>query len=204
MSELLPISALQHYLFCPRQCALIHVEKVWVENRFTVEGRIMHRRVDSEQRGRRAGADQDLSVPLKSERLGLYGIADVVEMVPGPDGREIPYPVEYKRGSPKILDWDRVQLCAQAICLEEMLGLFVPEGAIFYGKPRRRDVVVFDDKLKLLVKETAMELHKMIAEARTPPPVKDKKCRSCSLAGECMPGLGNAKVESYLLSALKE
>lgn len=204
MSELLPISALQHYLFCPRQCALIHVEKVWVENRFTVEGRIMHRRVDSEQRGRRAGADQDLSVPLKSERLGLYGIADVVEMVPGPDGREVPYPVEYKRGSPKILDWDRVQLCAQALCLEEMLGVSVSEGAIFYGKPRRREVVVFDEKIKVLVKETAVKLHKMIAESRTPPAVKDKKCRSCSLAGECMPGVGNTKVESYLLSALKE
>lgn len=164
----------------------------------------MHRRVDSEQRGRRAGADQDLSVPLKSERLGLYGIADVVEMVPGQDGREVPYPVEYKRGSPKILDWDRVQLCAQALCLEEMLGVSVPEGAVFYGKPRRREVVVFNEGLRELVKETAMKLHKMIAEARTPAPVKDKKCRSCSLAEECMPGLGNTKVESYLLSALKE
>ncbi|WP_415718959.1 CRISPR-associated protein Cas4 [Maridesulfovibrio sp.] len=204
MVELLPVSALQHYLFCPRQCALIHAEKVWVENRFTVEGRIMHRRVDSEQRGRRAGADQDLSVPLKSERLRLYGIADVVEIVPGPDGREVPYPVEYKRGRPKILDWDRVQLCAQALCLEEMLGVSVPEGAIFYGKPRRREVVDFDHKLRVLVKETAMELHKLIAEARIPAAVKDKKCRSCSLAGECMPGVGNIKVESYLLSALKE
>lgn len=131
MGRTLPLSALQHYMYCPRQCALIHVEKVWVENRFTTEGRLLHLRADSGTSGRRGGIAEDRTVPIRSDRLGLYGVADVVEMRPDADGREIPYPVEYKRGSPKIEDWDRAQLCAQAICLEEMLGVTIREGAIF-------------------------------------------------------------------------
>lgn len=203
MRENLPLSALQHYLYCPRQCALIHVEKVWVENRFTAEGRIMHRRVDSEHASRRAGLSQSLSVPLKSDRLGLYGVADVVEMRPAPDGNEIPYPVEYKRGSPKIDDCDRVQLCAQALCLEEMLGIKIAEGAIFYGKPRRRETVTFSAELRAEVEEIAGLLHQMIGAAETPPAEKGKKCQGCSLVSVCMPGIRKSKVELYLRKGLE-
>ena len=199
----LPLSALQHYLYCPRQCALIHVEKVWSENRFTAEGRLMHARADSGTPGRRGGVAEDRAVPLRSERLGLYGVADVVEMRPGPDGREVPYPVEYKRGSPKVEDWDRVQLCAQAMCLEGMLGVGVPEGAIFYGKPRRRERVVFDADLRGLVERTCAEMRAMIESGTLPDAIRGKRCRGCSLKDACMPGVSR-RVERYLLKGLEE
>jgi len=202
MDATLPLSALQHYLYCPRQCALIHVEKVWVENRFTAEGRLLHLRADSGAAGRRGGIAEDRSVPLRSDRLGLYGVADVVEMRPGPDGREVPYPVEYKRGSPKVEDWDRAQLCAQAMCLEEMLGTDIPEGAIFYGKPRRRERVVFDEALRGLVEQGCRAMHAMIEAGEVPSAEAGPRCRGCSLAGACMPGASN-RVESYLLKGLE-
>lgn len=202
MDQTLPLSALQHYLYCPRQCALIHVEKVWEENRFTAEGRLLHLRADSGATGRRGGIAEDRSVPLRSDRLGLYGVADVVELRPGPDGRERPYPVEYKRGSPKVEDWDRVQLCAQAMCLEEMLGVTIPEGAIFYGKPRRRERVVFEKVLRVLVEKACGDMHAMIEAGEVPPAEVGKRCRGCSLAGACMPGASD-RVESYLLKGLE-
>lgn len=202
MNRTLPLSALQHCMYCPRQCALIHVEKVWVENRYTAEGRLMHLRADSGTPGRRGGIAEDRAVPIRSDRLGLYGIADVVEMRPGPDGREIPYPVEYKRGSPKIEDWDRVQLCAQAMCLEEMLGVAIREGAIFYGKPRRRERVVFGDELRGTVERVCGVLHEMVETGVTPPAVHGKHCRGCSLEAVCMPRLRH-NVESYLLKGLE-
>lgn len=198
----LPLSALQHYLYCPRQCALIHVEKVWAENRHTAEGRIMHLRADSGSAGRRGGVAEDRSVPLRSDRLGLYGVADVVEMRPGPDGHEVPYPVEYKRGSPKLKDWDRAQLCAQALCLEEMLHVSVPEGAIFYGTPRRRERVAFGADLRALVERTCLEMHAMIASAKTPAAVHGNHCRGCSLKDACMPEI-RGQVERYLLKGLE-
>jgi len=203
MDRTLPLSALQHYLYCPRQCALIHVEKAWEENRFTAEGRILHRRADSGTTGTRGGVSVDRTVPIRSDRLGLYGVADVVEMRPGPDGREVPYPVEYKRGSPKIEDWDRAQLCAQAMCLEEMLDLPIWDGAIFYGKPRRRERVVFDAPLREIVEQNCREMHAMVEEARLPKPVSGKRCRGCSLKGVCMPK-ARRTVESYLLKGLEE
>lgn len=202
MDATLPLSALQHYLYCPRQCALIHVEKVWVENRFTAEGRLLHLRADSGSSGRRGGIAEDRSVPLRSDRLGLYGVADVVETRPGPDGRELPYPVEYKRGSPKVEDWDRAQLCAQAMCLEEMLGADIPEGAIFYGKPRRRERVVFDAALRDVVEQGCRAMHAMIEAGEMPAAERGKRCRGCSLAGACMPGI-SGRVESYLLKGLE-
>ncbi|WP_207261445.1 CRISPR-associated protein Cas4 [Desulfovibrio sp. Huiquan2017] len=201
MDRTLPLSALQHYLYCPRQCALIHVEKVWEENLYTAEGRLLHLRADAGAPGRRGGVVQDRAVPLRSDRLGLYGVADVVELRPGPDGRETPYPVEYKRGSPKVEDWDREQLCAQALCLEEMLGVEVPEGAIFYGKPRRRERVVFDAPLREAVQRHCRELHVMIERAATPDASPGKRCRGCSLAGACMPG-ASRRVEAYLQRGL--
>lgn len=203
MPETLPLSAVQHYLYCPRQCALIHVEKVWDENRFTAEGRLFHRRADSGSSGRRGGVAEDRSVPVRSERLGLYGIADVVEMRPGEDGREVPYPVEYKRGSPKVADWDRAQLCAQAMCLEEMLGVEIQEGALFYGKPRRRERVVFDASLRATVDRVCADLHAMVRDAVLPPAVPGRKCRGCSLADQCMPDKRKGNVAAYLKAGLE-
>jgi len=197
----LPLSALQHYMYCPRQCALIHVEKAWAENRFTVEGRLLHLRADAGSSGRRGGVAVDRAVPIRSERLGLYGIADVVEMRSGPDGREVPYPVEYKRGSPKPEDWDRAQLCAQAMCLEEMLGVVIPDGAIFYGKPRRRERVSFDAGLRAVVMQGCRDMHAMVDEAQVPDARHGRHCRGCSLKGVCMPKVGR-KVEGYMLAGL--
>nr|WP_321513839.1 CRISPR-associated protein Cas4 [uncultured Pseudodesulfovibrio sp.] len=202
MDRTLPLSALQHYMYCPRQCALIHVEKVWAENRFTAEGRLLHLRADSGAPGRRGGVAEDRSVPLRSDRLGLYGIADVVEMRPGPDGEDIPYPVEYKRGSPKLADWDRVQLCAQGMCLEEMLDVVIREGAIFYGRPRRRERVTFDDALRKIVERVCDALHEMVDTGTVPPAVPGRQCRGCSLSDSCMPKVRRT-VESYLLKGLE-
>ncbi len=204
-ADVLPLSALQHFLYCPRQCALIHIENVWTENRFTAEGRILHNRVDSGCSGRRGDVAEDRSVPVRSEELGLYGVADVLEMRPGKGGRRVPYPVEYKRGRPKIEDWDRAQLCAQAMCLEEMLGLDILEGAIFYGQPRRRERVVFDAELRDLVKTQCDKMHSMIKSGQTPQAEYGKRCRSCSLLGVCMPrSTGQRRVKQYVLKGLED
>lgn len=204
-ADVLPLSALQHFLYCPRQCALIHIESVWTENRFTAEGRVLHNRVDSGCSGKRGEIAEDRSVPVRSNALGLYGVADVLEMRPEPGGGKVPYPVEYKRGSPKIEDWDRAQLCAQAMCLEEMLGLDIPEGAIFYGKPRRREKVFFDAELKELVKQRCTEMLAMVKSGQTPPAEHGKKCKNCSLAGQCMPKtIRKRNVEPYILKGLED
>jgi CRISPR-associated exonuclease Cas4 len=129
--DLLPLSALQHLLFCERQCALIHIEQAWSENLFTAQGRIMHERVDDGGRVTRGDVRRESGMPLRSLRLGLIGKADMVEFYRQSDSSWLPYPVEYKRGKAKKENWDKVQLCAQAICLEEMLEVAVPEGALF-------------------------------------------------------------------------
>ena len=185
--ELLPLSALQHLLFCVRQCALIHIEQVWSENRLTVEGRNLHAKVheaDDESRG-------DLRIVrglrLRSLRLGLVGQADVVEFHKQGDAW-LPFPVEYKRGKPKPEPCDEVQLCAQAICLEEMTGVPIPEGAIFYGQPRRRQPVQLDSALRVQTESAAQRLHGLIDRGETPPAVYEKKCENCSLIELCMPG----------------
>ncbi|SDF70747.1 CRISPR-associated protein Cas4 [Desulfovibrio legallii] len=210
MDDLLPLSALQHYLYCPRQCALIHLEGVWEENRFTAEGRLLHRRVDAGSSGARDGVAEDRSVPVRSERLGLYGIADLVERrggaaehgAPGAETTGAVYPVEYKRGSPKVEDWDRAQLCAQALCLEEMLGRDIPEGAIFYGQPRRRERVIFDARLRAATAEACRGLHALLAGGRIPPGRYGPRCRGCSLLSHCMPKAPRQGVEAYLLQGL--
>ena len=207
MDDLLPLSALQHYLYCPRQCALIHLEGVWEENRFTAEGRLLHRRVDAGLPGARGGVAVDRSVPVRSERLGLYGIADLVERrengaSAAASADDMVYPVEYKRGSPKVEDWDRAQLCAQAMCLEEMLGRDIPEGAIFYGQPRRRERVLFDARLRAVVTESCAGLHALLEGGRTPPGRYGPRCRGCSLLSRCMPKAPRQGVEDYLLRGL--
>jgi CRISPR-associated exonuclease Cas4 len=204
--DLLPLSALQHLIFCERQCALIHIEQAWAENLFTAEGRIMHERVHEEGSESRGSIRVEHGVPLRSLRLGLIGKADVVEFHRREDGSWLPCPVEYKRGKPKKDGSDRVQLCAQAMCLEEMMNVEVPKGALFYGKNRRRAGVVFDYALRRETEDTAVRLHELIASGRTPKPVYTKKCDSCSLAGMCLPktvGKGRS-VQRYLSGAMRE
>lgn len=180
---LLPISALQHYLFCPRQCALIHVERLWAENAATAEGRILHEKVDSGRAERRGGTQILRSVPLRSFALSVAGVADVVEK-----RSDALTPVEYKRGRPKAHRADEVQLCAQALCLEEMFGVTITEGTLFYGAVRRRHTVVFDQVLRTLTVQVAHDVIAMVRSARTPPPVwAAKLCGACSMADQCRP-----------------
>jgi len=186
-AELLPLSALQHLLFCERQCALIHVEQAWSENRLTAEGRILHERVHEQDSEKRGDVRIARGLRLRSLRLGLIGQADVVEFHKQPDGTSIPFPVEYKRGKPKPDRCDEVQLCAQALCLEEMLGAQIPDGALFYGQPRRRQSVTFTPELRACVEENSRRLHALIEAGKTPPAIYEKKCRSCSLFDQCRP-----------------
>ncbi len=206
-ADLVPLSALQHYMFCPRQCALIHAEQIWVESRLTAEGRILHERVDAGGVEKRRDVKRVFGLPIRCLRLGLTGKADVVEFHRQANGCWIPYPVEHKRGRRKEEDWDRVQLCAQALCLEEMLGVSVPEGALFYGKEQRREVVAIGDELRRETEEVAAAVHRMLADGRTPPPEYAPKCDSCSLLQICLPrkvgGRGN-RVARYLATILEE
>jgi len=185
--DLIPISALQHYMFCARQCALIHLERVWSENRLTAEGRILHERAHEAARESRGAVRIERGVALRSLELGLAGRADVVEFHSTGDGGMRPFPVEYKRGRPKIEDWDRVQLCAQALCLEEMLGAAVPQGAIFYGLPRRREVVDFDGTLRAKTAQTAEKVRGLFERGVTPGPEYRKRCDNCSMVALCLP-----------------
>lgn len=177
------LSALQHYMYCPRQCALIHVDQQWSENRFTAEGRAQHERVDREERECRGDVVAEYALPLYSRELGLTGKADVVEFHKG-----MAYPVEHKRGKPKPDECDMIQVCAQALCLEEMLGQSIPEGALFYGKPRRRQTVIFDDVLRNKTIDTCKKVHELIQSKIVPKAQYDaKKCSACSLYEICMP-----------------
>jgi len=187
--DLIPLSALQHYLYCPRQCALIHLEQQWAENRQTAEGRLLHDRADTPAVERRHGVRTITAMPLSSAELGIAGVADVVEFYTGDSG-ESPYPVEYKRGRPKTHRADEVQLCAQALCLEAMFGVAVGEGALFYGEPRRREVVVFDDGLRTLTLETIRATRAMFVAGQTPlARYEARRCDNCSLLDLCQPRL---------------
>ena len=198
-ADLISLSALQHYLVCPRQCALIHLEGLWAENRLTAEGRVLHNRVDQGQTETRGDIKIVTGLKLRSLSLGLSGQADVVEFHRD-GGHWRPFPVDYKRGRPKKSEADAVQLCAQALCLEEMLGLEVQAGALFYGQTRRRWPVVFDKELKNLTRTTAEAVHNLFASGRTPPPIQalGRPCRSCSLVKECLPDKLGQSVEGYL------
>ena len=185
--DLLPISALQHLQYCERQCALIHIEKVWTENAQTAEGRVMHDRVDNGGHETRGSVRTAYSLRLCSLRLGLTGQADVVEFHRQDDGAWRPYPVEFKRGKPKTDACDRVQLCAQALCLEEMTGVQVAAGALFYGETRHRCDVACDALLRGLTESLCMRLHALIEAGKTPPAIYNKRCESCSLIENCLP-----------------
>jgi CRISPR-associated exonuclease Cas4 len=198
--DLIMLSALQHYAFCERQCALIHIEQIWLESGLTAEGRIMHERVHEQDRESRGNVRIEYGLPLRSLRLGLIGKADVVEFHRVGKNFWQPFPVEYKRGKPKHDHCDLIQLCAQAMCLEEMLSVPVPGGAIFYGRTRRRLDVSFDETLRRETEDAAEKAHQLISSGVTPPPVYDKRCKSCSLIGECLPKITGRKslVKSYL------
>jgi CRISPR-associated exonuclease Cas4 len=203
--DLIQLSALQHWLVCPRQCALIHLEHQWQDNRLTAEGNVLHQAVDRTDAESRDGIRRVTGLPLRSARLGLSGRADVVEFRPGPDGTEIPFPVEHKRGREKPDDRDRVQLCAQAMCLEEALGVPVPEGALYYATTRRRQLVPFDDALRRRVEDAAAGIRAMLLSRRTPPPVTVPACKGCSLADLCLPlALSKPSVARYFARGLAE
>ncbi len=203
-SDLLPISALQHLAFCERQWGLIHLEQIWDENPLTVGGRHLHDRVDAREHESRGDLRVARGLRIRSLRLGLIGIADVVEFhrvqqttgtgesfdpvaLPNADGLWRVVPVEYKHGRPKRDRCDEVQLCAQALCLEEMLGGTVEEGHLFYGKTHRRHVVIFDGSLRDETVRLSVRLHELTAAGVTPPGRYERKCRSCSLLPHCQP-----------------
>lgn len=201
MDDFVFLSALNHYLYCPRRCALIHIEQLWDENLFTTEGRIMHDKVDTANRESRGNIRIECGVPIRSLKLGLIGKADVVEFHKHGD-KWIPFPVEYKRGKPKMDDCDKVQLCAQAICLEEMLNVEINNGDLFYGRTRRREDVVFDRKLRMETEDAAEKVHALIESRSTPKPEYSKKCKKCSLYEQCMPKVSR-KASSYLMKAVE-
>lgn len=203
-SDLLPISALQHLAYCPRQCALIHIERLWAENQLTAQGRLLHERSHREETRKQGSRVIARGAAIRSLSLGLFGQADVVEFhEPG----QVPFPVEYKRGRPKSHDADRIQLCAQALCLEEMLQREVPAGAIYYGKTRRRVEVIFDGALRDLTCAKIQELRELLQSQRTPSARYEKgKCGRCSLKRLCMPEVleGSESASRYLARSISQ
>jgi len=204
--DFIPISALQHYLYCPRQCALIQVEQLWAESRHTAEGRVLHERADQPRAERRRGVRTVTAMPLAHPLLGISGIADVVEFHEGPEVEQA-FPVEYKRGRPKAHRADEVQLCAQALCLEAMLEQSIADGALFYGETRRRTEVAFDAALRQLTRETIDATRSMITSGTTPTAqYRPKLCDACSLIDLCQPRLLNRprSVDAWLTLHLRD
>ncbi len=210
----LPLSGIQHFVFCRRQWALIHIERQWQENALTAEGRILHRRVDDPFfTEKRKDVIIARAVPVASPRLGLSGVCDVVEFtaaadgvqLPGREGRYRPAPVEYKRGKEKQDPCDEAQLCAQALCLEEMLAVAIPLGYLYYGETRRRVAVELTDELRSLVQGAAQEMHACFERGYTPRVKPSKACTSCSLADVCLPQMqGQATpASSYIRQQLE-
>lgn len=212
--DYLQLSGLQHFSFCRRQWALIHIEQQWAENLRTVDGRILHEKAhDGSCREKRGDLLITRDMSIHSPTLGICGSCDVVEFyrgaegipLPGQEGLWQPYPVEYKRGAPKLTDADRLQLCAQAMCLEEMLCCQVPQGALFYGETRRREVVVLDEGLRSQVKALLTEMHDLYRRGRTPKVKPSKSCNACSLRELCLPKLARKhNVGEYLRKSVEE
>ena len=210
--DLLPLSGLQHLVFCERQWALIHLEQIWSENRLTAEGRQLHDRAHQAGSESRPGLRIARGLRLHSLRLGLAGEADVVEFRAAPTGAQLPgeaglwqpFPVEYKRGRPKRDHSDEVQLCAQALCLEEMFDVAVPAGALYYGAPRRRQDVPFSALLRAETESLAARMHALYGARATPRATYAPKCEKCSLLAVCMPKTltGVNVVQRYLAGAI--
>lgn len=227
-ADLLPISALQHLAFCERQWALIHLEGMWAENRLTVEGHHLHDRTHNPETESRGDLRVARGLRLRSLRVGLSGIADVVEFhrvaevpeayasrpnqtpagvsLPGVPGQWRPAPVEYKRGRPKLGPYDKMQLCAQALCLEEMLVVSIPAGFLFYGEPRQRHEVELTSDLREQTEKMAARLHELTRAGKTPSARYEKKCESCSLLTLCLPKTtdGRKSAGRYLTSIIDE
>jgi len=215
--DMLMLSGIQHFRFCPRQWALIHIEQQWDDNRLTMEGRLLHQHADDPFYRQKCGDYISLrSVNVASRQLGLYGITDVVELHPAEDngnaishprysGRWLPYPVEYKHGKPKKNEEDEVQVAAQAICLEEQYGIKIDYGAIFYAETHHRVEIPISDYLREIVIDCARQMHEIFASGRIPPIQSGKYCAKCSLNNICMPETANCtKVAHYLKKNLYE
>lgn len=202
--SLLPISALQHLMFCERQWALIHLEQIWEENVLTVKGRELHERVDASGVTTNGDIATTRSLRLRSLRLGLTGIADIVEFH-GRGGQRHPYPVEYKRGKPKKDLIDIVQLCAQAFCLEEMFEIDVSRGALFYGETKRRQEIDFTEAVRQETLSLIKKLHQVTLLKKTPAAKYEKKCENCSLLNWCLPSCtdGSKRANEYVNSIEK-
>lgn len=195
--DLIPLSALQHAVYCLRQAALIHLERIWEENRFTAEGQIVHAKVHEVGARRARGVRRVNGLSIACRRLGVAGVADLVEYRRQGD-RETAFPVEYKRGKPKLHRADEVQLCAQALCLEEMHGAPVTEGALYYAETKRRTIVPFDVELRALT-EATIERLRAVFESRTTPPAEyqQRKCTACSLLVQCRPKAASRSARAW-------
>lgn len=200
--KLIPLSALQHYAFCPRQCALIHNEQVWAENFLTAQGQQLHTRVDSGEPENRKGIKFERGVQVAAHSLGLTGKMDLLEKDLS-TGQITP--VEYKRGKPKPTDWDEIQLCAQALCLEEMTGQTIEKGALWYHQTRHRHTVIFSEQLRQRTQEVITEVRALFASGKTPTAKYEKKCDACSLVDLCNPKtLQKDKSAEYIVQLFAE
>lgn len=202
--EPIPLSALQHAVYCLRQAALIHLERLWADNRFTAEGDVLHAVADKGGYRHVRGVRRVMALQIASKRLNVSGVADAVEFHQT-EGGEVPYPVEYKRGKPKLHRADEVQLCAQAMCIEEMIGQSVPEGALYYAETKRRVKVPFDTDLRQLTERTVADLASVFQSRQTPGPTTQKsRCRACSLKELCRPEVVAYPVRSWRSRILDE
>ena len=209
--QMLMLSGIQHYMFCPRQWALIHIEQQWSENRLTAEGQLLHQNVDNPSyRQKNGGVITLRSVHIASHTLGLFGITDAIELLPSDCSDDAithprypgfwkPYPIEYKRGHRKPDERDEVQLAAQVICLEEMYGIHIPEAALFYHETRHRETVSIDEHLRQLTYELSEAMHQTFERGFTPKAEERRECRSCSLIDICAPELTKKTSVSYYL-----
>jgi len=202
LDDPIPISALQHAVYCMRQAALIHIERLWEENRFTAEGRVLHDVTDEPTDHKRRNVRRVTAMQLICRRLNLAGVADVVEFRADASG-EVAFPVEYKRGKSKLHRADEVQLCAQALCLEEMTARSVPEGALFYAQTRRRVIVPIDSELRRLTEDTVQEFGALRAAGRTPAAIyRAERCHACSLIEQCRPKAGAKSAAGFRARAI--
>ncbi|MEG2211968.1 MAG: CRISPR-associated protein Cas4 [Raoultibacter sp.] len=202
--DLLGLAGLQHLAFCERQWALIHLECQWADSYDTARGDIFHERAHLEGYSSRKSVRSERGFRLVSYRLGLLGVADIVEFVEDDQGvvldgggRYRLMPVEYKVGKPKIEDWDRIQICAQALCLEEMFGCAIPEGNLFYGETRRRERIALDGDLRDRVEAQALRMHQLFDARAMPRAAKSARCKRCSLIDICLPEMFSEKAGEY-------